>query len=230
MASMLSGMPGWRLRLQGPFKAASIQTLGIGRALTFCAPARHDPYRRARPAQPARAKASAWWVQGRRSIALLSITFPQALYLDRAMVGTITQSVDASPELRTDGEAACIFLRGLSPNGPGVRVQPASIGKVARRLLTAPALEKTLCEPEMRMRPGNGIIGEPQPRTRGGGIVCKFARRSFQRPVTHGCHVDFLGAITLGDLFWRHLQRAAVHVSERVRGTGIFRRPHNLPF
>src|SRR5262245_5063615 len=45
MALMLSGMPGWRLRLQGPFKAASIQTLGIGGALTFCAPARHDPYR-----------------------------------------------------------------------------------------------------------------------------------------------------------------------------------------
>ena len=30
MASTVSGMPGWRLRLQGPFRAASIQILRIG--------------------------------------------------------------------------------------------------------------------------------------------------------------------------------------------------------
>src|SRR5215813_8173432 len=58
-----------------------------------------------------------------------ALVLPHAVDVQGLMIGAVTQGIDARPERRADGEAAAIFFRRLTPDCPGVRVQPAGLSE-----------------------------------------------------------------------------------------------------
>src|SRR5688500_2857611 len=105
------------------------------------------------------------------------------------MIRSVTQCIDSRPEVRPCRKAGRIFLRCLSPDAPGLWMQPAGLREMNRRLFAETLAQEVLGQTEMNMAECHRRIRQMHPGARCGLVVGELTRRTLEHPVAHGANV-----------------------------------------